>query len=92
MHSSTRIVIKWAFGLLKSLFSRLHFLEMDSLDDIVKVIIVACFLHSVCLMRGDDFFEECNDEEEVNSFQDIGGRNTSATLKRNEIKNMFVGL
>ena len=34
-------------------------------------------LHNVCLMRGDDFIEEYNHEEEVNSFQDIGGCNTS---------------
>ena len=43
-------------------------------------------------MRGDDFFEEYNDEEEVNNFQDIGGRNTNATLKRDGIKNILVGL
>lgn len=41
---------------------------MDSLDDIVKVIIVVCILYNVCLMCGDDFFEEYNDEEEVNNF------------------------
>ena len=92
VHSSTRMVIERAFGLLKARFRRLHFLEMDSLDDIAKVIIVACTLHNVCLMRGDDFFEEYNDEEEVNNFQDIGGRNTNATLKRDGIKNILVGL
>ena len=86
------MVIERAFGLLKARFRRLHFLEMDSLDDIVKVIIVACTLHNVCLMHGDHFFEEYDDEEEVNSFQDIGGCNTNATLKRNGIKNMLVGL
>ena len=37
-------------------------------------------------MRGDDFFEEYNDEEEVNNFKDIGGRNSNATLKRDGIK------
>ena len=92
VHSRTRMVIERAFGLLKARFRRLHFLGMDSLDDIAKVIIVACTLHNVCLMRGDDFFEEYNDEEEVNNFQDIGGRNTNATLKRDGIKNIFVGL
>ena len=30
---------------------------------------------NVCLMRGDDFFKEYNDEEEVNNFQNIGGCN-----------------
>ncbi|XP_067056494.1 putative nuclease HARBI1 [Acropora muricata] len=92
VHSSTRMVIERAFGLLRARFRRLHFLEMDSLNDIVKVIIVACTLHNVCLMRGDHFFEEYDDEEEINSFQDIGGRNTNATLKRNGIKNLLVGL
>ena len=43
-------------------------------------------------MCGDDFFEEYNDEEEVNNFQDIGGCNTNATLKRDGIKNILVGL
>ena len=92
VHSSTRMVIERAFGLLKARFRHLHFLEMDSLDDIAKVIIAACTLHNVCFMHGGDFFEEYNDEEEVNNFQDIGGRNTSATLKRDGIKNILVGV
>ena len=87
VHSSTRMVIERAFGLLKARFRSLRFLEMDSLDDIANVMIVACTLHNVCLMHGDDFFEDYNDEEEVNNFQDIGGRNTNATLKRDRIKN-----
>lgn len=92
VHSSTRMVIERAFGMLKARFRRLHLLEMDSLDDISKVIIVACTLHNVCLMRGDDFFEAFDDEEEVNNFQDIGGRNTNACLKRDGIKNMLARL
>ena len=65
---------------------------MDSLDDIAKVIIVACTLHNVCVMCGDDFFKDYNNGEEVNNFQDIGGRNTNATLKRDGIKNILVEL
>ena len=83
------MVIERAFHLLKAGFQCLHFLEMDSLDDIAKVIIVACTLHNVCLMSGDNFFEEYNDEEEVNNFLDIGA---NATLKRDGIKNILVGL
>ena len=58
------MVIERAFGLLKARFRRLHFLEMDSLDDVAKVIIVACTLHNICLMRGDDLFEDYDNEEE----------------------------
>ena len=52
VHSSTRMVIERAFGLLKACFRHLHFLEMDSLDDIAKVIVVAYTLHNVCLIGG----------------------------------------
>ena len=86
------MVIERAFGLLKARFRRLYFLEMDSLDDIAKIIVVACTLHIICLMRGDDFFEDYDNEEEVNNFQDICGRKTNATLKRDGIKNILVGL
>ena len=46
VHSSTRMVIERAFGMLKGRFRRLRFIEMDSLDNIAnwKVIIVACTL------------------------------------------------
>ena len=78
-----------SFGLLKGWFRRLNFLEMDSLDDIPMVIIIACTLHNKCLMQDDEFDESYDNEEEAN-FQDIGGHAATARLKRDTIKDMFV--
>ena len=46
---------------------------MDSLDDILMVIVVACTLHNICLMQDDEFDELYDNDQEVDNFQDIGG-------------------
>ena len=68
VHSSTRMVIERDFGLLKGWFCRLHYLQMDNMNDTCMVIIVACTLHNLCLIREDDLDEVFNSEDEVNCF------------------------
>ena len=86
------MVIERAFGMLKGRLRWLRFIEMDSLDNIAKVIIVACTLHNVCLMQEDELDEIFDEEEEVNDWQDTGLRKANACLKRDTIKNMLVEL
>lgn len=50
-HSSTRVVIERAFGLLKSKFRRLQYLEMRLVNKIPLVILSACILHNFILVN-----------------------------------------
>lgn len=67
-HSSCRIVIEHAFGLLKTLFRRL--LRFDNLDIriIVKCVFAACILHNI---RLEDLYDDDDDEGNAYSDSDI---------------------
>jgi len=55
-HSSTRIAIERAFGLLKGRFrSLLHYLPMTRTDLIAHFILACCVLHNICIFKNDDF-------------------------------------
>ena len=84
------MVIERAFSILKGRFRRLNFIEMDSLEDIAKIVIVACTLHNICLMKDDEFEVSFQLEEELNNFQDIGSRDTNAAMKRDTIRDNLV--
>lgn len=66
LHSSSRMVVENAFGLLKNRFRRLlHFSEQVNINLIVNLIVSACVLHNICINQNDDF--NTNEiEEEVN--------------------------
>ena len=49
IHSVTRQTIERAFGLLKSKWRRLRFLDMTKLENVPMVITAACTLHNVCI-------------------------------------------
>lgn len=65
-HSSSRIVIEHAFGLLKSRFRKLKFFENDNIIFIVKCVVAATVLHNICLEFNDevDYHLEDNDDED----------------------------
>jgi len=90
IHSRARMVIERAFGMLKGRFRRLNFIEVDSLEDIAKVVIVACTLHSICFMKDDEFEGSFELDEQVNNFQDIGSRDTNAAMKMDTIRDNLV--
>ncbi|XP_067212784.1 putative nuclease HARBI1 [Linepithema humile] len=55
-HSSARISIERAFGLLKGRFrSLLSLLDMERVDLIPEFIILCCVLHNICFLQNDDF-------------------------------------
>lgn len=67
LHSSTRMVIERAFALLKGRFRRLKYVDIDKVDDIPKIVIVACVLHNVSLCNEDSFLDFMDDQDnEVN--------------------------
>lgn len=69
IHSSTRMVVENAFGLLKGRFRRLlHFTEHKDLERINKIIISACVLHNLCIQRYD-LWNVCENAENTN--QDV---------------------
>jgi len=49
-HSSTRMAIERAFGLLKGRFRRLKYLNIVQADKRARVVVIACMLHNVCLL------------------------------------------
>lgn len=51
IHSTSRVVIERAFGLLKSKFRRLQKLEMIDVERIPLVISGACVMHNIILMK-----------------------------------------
>lgn len=86
VHSSTRMVIESAFGMLKARFRRLRFLEMDDMKDTGRVIIVECTLHNVCVIQNDALTEAFEIDVETNNFQDIANNIDNAVTKRYGIK------
>ena len=84
--SSTRMVIERAFALLKGQFRRLKYVDIDKVDDIPKIVIVACVLHNINLCNEDSFLDFMDDQDdEVNGYESILTPNTPAVQKCTEI-------
>lgn len=88
-HSTARIAIERAFGLLKGKFrSLLTVLDMERVDHIPDFIIACCVLHNLCLLKHDDLIiTELNIAEDNDNVQPIvEHRNRNAAqLKRDMI-------
>ncbi len=61
--NAARVVIEHAFGILKSKFRRLQFLQMQSISNISSAVSACCILHNVCL-------EPCDQDVEVDDHFD----------------------
>lgn len=68
LHSSGRVVVEHAFGLLKTRFRRLlHFNELTHINFIVNLVVCGCILHNMCLDNNDTFeIEYLEDNSEFN--------------------------
>lgn len=65
-HSSARIAIERAFGMLKGRFrSLLTVLAMVRVDQIPANVLACCILHNICLERDDALDFEINDVEAI---------------------------
>ena len=64
VHSSTRVEIEMAIGLLKGKFRRLKFLEMYNILDSPYIIFSACALHNFILKRSDLDLDEIEHDNE----------------------------
>ena len=80
------MVIERAFALLKGRFRRLKYVDIDKVDDIPKIVIVACVLHNISLCKEYSFLDFMDDQDdEVNTYESILTPNTPAVQKRTEI-------
>lgn len=89
-HSSARIAIERAFGLLKKRFrSLLTVLDMRRTDLIPEFIIACCVLHNVCLLKDevpdDEIREENGNLDEMPNMSENRALNTEGVVKRNLI-------
>jgi DDE superfamily endonuclease len=89
VHSSSRVIIEQAFGLLKCRFRRLKMLDMSLMDYISKVITVACVLHNICIINNDllQYTREITADEDEDD--DINNNNNNGNDKRERIKNVL---
>jgi hypothetical protein len=92
-HSSSRIIIENAFGLLKSRFRRLRCFENNNIAFIVRCIIAATVLYNICI-DFDDEIEWENEDDSADDYTDEYVQNVSGiefrTTKRDQIfREMF---
>lgn len=92
LHSSTRVVIERAFGLLKGKWRRLKYLPMEDLEKVPVVITAACVLHNFLLREEGHQMEDCEevDGNDDNDCQAGHPENTSGQRKRDDIASFLV--
>jgi len=85
-HSSARVAIERAFGLLKTRFRSIRtVLAMDRCDLIPMFIIACCVMHNICLLRGDEIDLDAINEIEANNYQDVAPPERAGIAKRDLI-------
>lgn len=63
LHSSTRNIVKNAFGLMIGRFRRIRKFDNNKIDFIAKCTIVICMLHNICIFH-DDLMEDYLEDED----------------------------
>lgn len=84
IHSTTRIAIEHAFGLLKQRFRQLFFCKLRSIDLLLHFIRACVVLHNICVEQNDELVivTDNGPEEEP----EVGVRDSRpGIVKRNEI-------
>ncbi|XP_055903680.1 uncharacterized protein LOC129939620 [Eupeodes corollae] len=91
IHSSTRMVVENAFGLLKGRFRRINkFTEQRTINSIKKIVVSVCILHNLCISNDDNITLD----EEVTPQENNLGHNTNPELNtsRNRRETLFTYL
>ncbi|KAJ8300616.1 hypothetical protein KUTeg_022135, partial [Tegillarca granosa] len=91
LHSSNRVVIERAFGLLKGRYRRLYHID-SKVETAVKLIVVACVLHNFCLLQHDNIeeFMEAIDDQNCAPLQFFAQENEAeGIIKRNAIARLL---
>lgn len=85
--SSNRMVIEKAFALLKGRFRWLRFLETQKIEYAVKIIMIACVLHNVCIFNHDEVDDFIQQDIIAGNYNVPGNRDyeTQGVQKRNQI-------
>lgn len=95
-HSSARMAIERAFGLLKGKFRRLQYLDMCLVEKIPLIIVAACVLHNFIIVKEklDDEVLQLEIENENDNVQvEVGPQavvNQRAARKRERLVNLLV--
>lgn len=87
-HSSTRVYIEQAFGLLKGRFRILKHVNIYRTELIPTLIVACCVLHNICMQRGDSI------EPDVDATGDLpeslySGKDNCGLEKRNKIARLL---
>ena len=88
VHSSSRVCVENAIGLLKGKFRRLKYLDMLKVTEIPYVIFACCVLHNFIILNGgvdESDIEAGEEDEEVNSLHGQSETSQSAEDKRMNI-------
>ena len=66
--SASRQVIERAFGVLKGRMKRLQFVDVQSLETLNELIVIACIMHNICIMNNDhlpDYYDEPHPDADI---------------------------
>lgn len=74
-HSSTRIVVENAYGLLKGRFRLFHLENLD-IKFSVKCVMACCVLHNICILNNNELLMNYECENEAPEYEENGDENT----------------
>lgn len=93
VHSSARVVIEHAFGLLKGRFRRLKFFDNDNITFIVKCVIAATVLHNLCSCENDIIEIDVNEDSDNENYDDflaaISGVSANSNRREEILQQLF---
>ncbi|XP_055914549.1 uncharacterized protein LOC129947843 [Eupeodes corollae] len=85
IHSSTRMVIENAFGLLKGRFRRINkFTEQRNLNSVKRIVVSACILHNLCIINADTIVLDQEATPEERHLEQNSNLENSASRNRRE--------